>query len=160
MNHKMLMIDADKCIGCHICQMACSLAHKEEINPSRSVIQIIEFLRDAQFIPITCTQCDEAWCIRACPAHAISINPETNAREVDPNKCVGCKMCVMSCPFGVISIDHGTSKAHKCDLCGGDPQCARLCPTEAIIVGDMETYTLAKMKNTSEMLRESMSPRR
>lgn len=74
----------------------------------------------------------------ACPVEAITIAP-TGAKVVVDSRCVGCKLCTIACPYGTIFYNVDTHKAFKCNLCGGDPQCARACPTEAILWQEAET---------------------
>ncbi len=133
--HKSLIIDADKCTSCLQCEMACSYQHTGTFNPARSRIKIFEVEHGIRAIPYTCTQCAEAWCMQACPTSAISRNAETGAVEVTDSKCVGCKVCTVACPYGTINYNQDNGKVIKCDLCGGDPQCAVACPTDAIIYG-------------------------
>lgn len=130
---KSLVIDAGKCTSCLQCEMACSFEHTGAFNPSRSRIKIFEVSHGQRSIPYTCTQCAEAWCAQACPVSALWRNPETDAVEVLNDRCVGCKVCTIACPYGTINFDQNTGKVVKCDLCGGDPECARACPTDAII---------------------------
>lgn len=130
---KSLIIDAGKCTSCLQCEMACSFEHTGAFNPSRSKIKIFEVGHGRRSIPYTCTQCDEAWCAQACPVDALLRNPETGAVEVLNDRCVGCKVCTVACPYGTINYDTVTQKVVKCDLCGGDPACAKACPTDAII---------------------------
>ena len=77
---KSLHIDPDKCTGCLQCEMACSYEHTGAFNPSRSFIKVFTFHHEGRFAPYTCTQCDEAWCMRACPVDAISIDASTGAK--------------------------------------------------------------------------------
>jgi Fe-S-cluster-containing hydrogenase component 2 len=72
--------------------------------------------------------------MHACPTHAIDIDASTGAKIVIDDACVGCKLCVIACPFGTIFFDKKTEVAGKCDLCAGDPACAHACPTDAITV--------------------------
>jgi len=146
---KSLIIDADKCTSCLQCEMACSFEHTGAFNPARSRIKVFEIGHNERAIPYTCTQCAEAWCLHACPTSAISRNAETGAVEVTDSKCVGCKVCTIACPFGTINYDHNTGKVVKCDLCGGDPECAKACPTEAIIFGDANWTGLDKMRGAA-----------
>ena len=74
----------------------------------------------------------------ACPVNAIAIDPATGAKVVREPTCVGCALCTIACPFGTIFWDPGTHKAFKCNLCGGDPACAKACPTAAIVYEEME----------------------
>jgi len=135
---KSLHIDPGKCTGCLQCEMACSYEHTGTFNPSRSFIKVFTFHHEGRFAPYTCTQCDEAWCMRACPVAAISIDASTGAKVVSDDKCVGCKVCTIACPFGTINYAQSTGKVVKCDLCGGDPQCAAACPTAAITYVDAD----------------------
>jgi Fe-S-cluster-containing hydrogenase component 2 len=135
---KSLHIDPGKCTGCLQCEMACSYEHTGAFNPSRSFIKVFTFHHEGRFAPYTCTQCDEAWCMHACPVEAISIDHSTGAKVVSDDKCVGCKVCTIACPFGTINYSQATGKVVKCDLCGGDPQCAAACPTDAITYIDAD----------------------
>jgi Fe-S-cluster-containing hydrogenase component 2 len=76
--------------------------------------------------------------MRACPVDAISVDMATGAKVVSDDKCVGCKVCTIACPFGTINYSQATGKVVKCDLCGGDPQCAAACPTAAITYVDAD----------------------
>ena len=72
--------------------------------------------------------------MQACPVNAIDIDENIGAPVVIDEVCVGCKLCVIACPFGTIFFDKTTERAAKCDLCSGDPACAHACPTDAIRV--------------------------
>ena len=108
---KSLNIDPGKCTGCLQCEMACSYEHTGTFNPSRSFIKVFTFHDEGRFAPYTCAQCDEAWCMRACPVDAISINLVTGAKEVSDDKCVGCKVCTIACPFGTINYSQVTGRS-------------------------------------------------
>ena len=143
---KALLIDPEKCTGCLQCELACSFEKEARFNPAHSRIKVFELDHGKTSIPYTCTQCAEAWCMHACPVEAITKNPKTGAMEVDEATCVGCKVCTIACPFGTVNYNHETGKVIKCDLCGGDPACARACPTDAITYVDAEWLGLARMK--------------
>ncbi len=132
MNPKSLILDADKCTSCLQCEMACSMEHEGTFNPARSRIKVFEFEHGARSIPYTCTQCEEAWCMKACPTDAISINQALGTKVIDESMCVGCKVCTMACPYGTINYNSASGKVTKCNLCDGDPKCVSACPTGAI----------------------------
>lgn len=132
MNPKSLVLDADKCTSCLQCEMACSMEHEGVFNPARSRIKVFEFEHGARSIPYTCTQCEEAWCMKACPTDAISINAMLGTKVIDESKCVGCKVCTMACPYGTVNYNSDSGKVTKCNLCDGDPKCVTACPTGAI----------------------------
>ena len=147
--HKALLIDPEKCTSCLQCEMACSFEHEGVFNPARSRIKIFEFEHGRYAIPYTCTQCAEAWCANACPVEALTRNPATNAVEVNENLCVGCKVCTIACPFGTINYQSNRNKVAKCDLCGGDPACAKICPTDAITYVEDSWSGLERMKQSA-----------
>ena len=141
-----LHIDPKKCTGCLQCEMACSFEHFGVFNPARSVIRVFNFHQEGRFVPYTCTQCAEAWCLQACPVDAIRSNPQTGAKEVVEALCVGCKVCTIACPFGTVNYNQATGKVMKCDLCDGDPQCVQACPTAAITYVDADWTGLERMR--------------
>ncbi|MDJ0873241.1 MAG: 4Fe-4S dicluster domain-containing protein [Gammaproteobacteria bacterium] len=141
-----LHIDPKKCTGCLQCELACSFEHFGAFNPAKSVIRVFNFHQEGRFVPYTCTQCAEAWCLHACPVDAIRANAETGAKEVIDALCVGCKVCTIACPFGTVNYSQDTGKVMKCDLCGGDPQCVQACPTAAITYVDADWTGLERMR--------------
>jgi carbon-monoxide dehydrogenase iron sulfur subunit len=133
-----LQVDPAKCTGCKQCELACSWVQTGTFQPSRSLIRVHVFDEQASYAPYACTQCSEAWCMQACPVNAIDVDERTGAKVVIDEACVGCKLCVIACPFGTIFYDKQTDRAAKCDLCAGDPACAHACPTDAITIAEVD----------------------
>jgi len=77
-------------------------------------------------VPHFCAQCHDYPCVSACSVDALSVN-DTGAVLVDKEKCTSCGMCIDICPGKIPFLHPGDNKAVICDLCGGDPQCARVC---------------------------------
>ena len=67
---KVLHLDAEKCTGCLQCEMACSFENYGVYAPAKSRIKVFDFHATGKKVPYTCTQCDEAWCLHACPVEA------------------------------------------------------------------------------------------
>lgn len=128
-----LEVVPERCTGCKQCELACSFVQTGSFQPSRSQIVVQLFDEQASYAPYTCFQCDEAWCMQACPVNAIDVDAATGAKVVIDATCVGCGLCVIACPFGTMLFDAAAKKATKCDLCSGDPACAHACPTGAIV---------------------------
>ena len=76
--------------------------------------------------------------MQACPVNAIDVDAASGAKIVLDEACVGCKLCVIACPFGTIFFDKAQDSATKCDLCAGDPACAHACPTGAIVHAEVD----------------------
>jgi len=151
---KTLVIDAEKCAGCRTCETICSFYHEKEINPKKSRIRIVKWEEAGLDVPMVCQQCESPICKTVCPEKAILRNQETGAMLIDTNVCIGCKMCVMACPFGAASINPDTKKTIKCDLCDGDPQCVKYCPSGALDYVATTKATMAKKRKAAERFGE------
>lgn len=155
---KMIVVNVDKCTGCGVCELVCSFKHHDEFNPIKSRIHTVLFWQQMIGIPVLCYQCEEAWCAKICPAGAITIEKDETTGAtlvtVSEEKCVGCKMCMLACPFGSIVVsDKGY--AEKCDLCGGDPECVKFCLSGALEFVEPELGMVAKKKGVAEKLLDS-----
>ncbi|MBM4000489.1 MAG: 4Fe-4S dicluster domain-containing protein [Planctomycetes bacterium] len=129
----MFEVIPEKCTSCMQCELACSWVQTGTFRPSRSLIRVHVFDEEASYAPYACTQCDEAWCMTACPVNAITIDARTGAKIVVERLCIGCHLCTIACPFGTIFTTPETGTAAKCNLCGGAPACVVTCPTAALV---------------------------
>jgi formate dehydrogenase iron-sulfur subunit len=90
-----------------------------------------------------CKHCKSAGCLENCPTGAI-VRTEFDSVYVQPDICNGCGYCVVGCPFGVIDRREDDGRAWKCTLCydrqkdGMEPACAKACPTDSILFGDLD----------------------
>ena len=125
-------VNPSLCTGCRTCELACAFTHTKDQKPGRSRIYPLGYAPD-EYVPVTCLQCDEAACIKSCMFDALRRNEKTGAVELNPERCVKCEACVAACPFGCALVDEVHKEIVKCDLCGGDPACARFCPTKALV---------------------------
>lgn len=114
------------CSGCRLCEVACSLEHENKIWPAASRVRVFMLIPGIE-IPHLCAQCDDAPCVPSCPVNALTISKETGAICVDDDTCIGCGQCITACPGQIPFLHPKHQKAVICDLCDGDPACAKVC---------------------------------
>ena len=153
---KQLDIDPQRCIGCRSCELACALQNDGVMAAGHARIDVIRFDQSREYgLPrhriFTCRQCRDAPCLAVCPQGAIAFGGDDDqALCVDRDACNGCGLCVRACPFGAIRIDPAARKAYKCELCGGEPACVAICPTEAVTFVEKEPF---RSENTALQMR-------
>jgi len=131
-----LTIEAEKCTGCQLCAIYCGVRHRGAVDPSRANVAVLRNRAEHIRVPFTCFQCPDAACQAACPTEAIGRDTATGALTVDGDLCTACGACVAACPYGNMQLFDGDDAASKCDLCGGRPECASVCPQHAITVAE------------------------
>jgi Fe-S-cluster-containing dehydrogenase component/formate-dependent nitrite reductase membrane component NrfD len=150
------VIDNRKCIGCHACSTACKSENEVPLGVSRTWVKYVE--RGAYpdvrrtFQVTRCNHCENPPCARICPVTAM-YQREDGIVEFDPSACIGCKACMQACPYDAIHVDPDRGTVAKCHYCahrvdvGLEPACAVVCPTHAIIAGDLDdpTSEIAKL---------------
>ncbi|WP_110955242.1 4Fe-4S dicluster domain-containing protein [Anaerosinus massiliensis] len=137
-----VIADPGKCIGCQTCEIACVLAHQERpdldaLTPENFAARLTVVKTANITAPIQCRQCEDAPCAKACVKGALVQG--AHSVEIKEEECIGCKACMLACPYGAIEIrvNKETNKLSvvKCDLCKGNengPACIGVCPTKAL----------------------------
>ena len=163
-----VLVDPSLCMGCRSCELACAVAHSKAKDLQKA-------LRDGErlgsrisvesgrgmAVPVHCKHCEEPACVLACPSGALHREGPHGPVLVDRTRCIGCKMCVQACPFGVISMGPDGKGVLKCDLCidrlarGEEPACVSACPTKALVFGEEEDVARAKRRRTAEQMAEA-----
>jgi Fe-S-cluster-containing hydrogenase component 2 len=150
---KALKIDLEKCVGCRTCEMVCSAKHEGVISPYRSRIRVIRE-KEWEGVPMTCAHCQEPQCAAVCPVKAISRDETLGRTVVDYDRCIGCRMCVAACPFGAMNFDSFANRVAKCDLCDGDPECAKFCAYKTLTYVDVSELATDKRRAAAQKLSE------
>ena len=147
---KVLVIDYERCTGCRICELVCSVKHEGVSNPARSRMKIVKWEMEGRYVPMSCQQCESAPCQAVCPVKAISRDENLNRVDIDYDICIGCRMCVAICPFGSMAFDTLAKKVIKCDLCDGDPLCVKFCDVDALQYVDASEQSIIKQVAAAE----------
>ncbi len=157
---KVLVIDINKCNGCHNCQVVCKDEHvsndwtpiaKPQPDTGQFWNKVYSMTRGSvpkvkvSYLHSICQHCDDAPCIESCNVDAI-YKREDGAVIIDPIKCRGNQLCLSACPYeNVIYFNDSLNIAQKCTFCAHllddgwtEPRCVDACPTGAFTFGDEE----------------------
>jgi carbon-monoxide dehydrogenase iron sulfur subunit len=142
MKQRILLFDAVSCTGCLSCVTACSMAHTGAVSPASSRIHISFDPFENWWPAVYCRQCTAAPCAKACPVEAIRLDERQEYWYVDYERCIGCMLCIDACPLGAMFYDPHHDQVIKCDTCGGEPACVKVCATQALAWGDAADRSL------------------
>lgn len=165
-----MVIDIRRCIGCNACTIACKQKNATPPGVFYSRVLISEKGKYPSSrmvpLPILCMHCQEPACEQVCPTGA-TIKMENGIVRVDADKCIGCRSCMVACPYSarffnfrkadpyysekdytvyekVRQNDLKVGTVGKCDFCidrveaGLEPSCVQTCPGKARIFGDLD----------------------
>ena len=163
--HNRIVVNIQRCMACHTCEIACAIAHSSSKDLTKMVEQgetpgyrvNVEAYGD-RAVPINCQHCEEPACVMACPTGAIHRAGEGGPVLYDEERCIGCRLCVQACPFGVITISTDGKRVLKCDLCVERlakhklPACVSACPTKALEFTDAEVSNREKRKKLAQQM--------
>lgn len=167
--NRFVIADAKDCIGCRVCEVACAMTHNRGKHPELPELYLprIKVIKTANIrTAVTCRHCEDAPCVQVCPSDALI--HEKDSIQLSEDKCIGCKTCILACPFGAINMveenisfadmPQTRTTAHKCDLCVNDaesPACVAACPTKALkLVTQDDLLERQQQKRLNTALRE------
>jgi len=140
--------DMTACTGCKTCQIACK--DKNNLEAGTLFRQVYQF-EGGKFpnpwvynLSIGCNHCAEPKCTKNCPTGALYKREKDGIVMHDPEKCIGCKLCTWSCPYGAPKYIESRGKAGKCNLCadlvdkGEQPACVAACQMRVLEFGDID----------------------
>jgi len=155
-----IICDPDKCIGCRMCEYACSATKTGSFDPNLSRIRVVR-IEPITMTAIACRLCEDAPCIIACPRDALSRSEKNGTILVNEDKCDGCGWCVEACDFGAVILNPLTKNAEICDLCEDQeegPRCVEFCPKEALSLSTPEVLRQQARRDVVRRLFEELLP--
>jgi len=130
-----LKVRAEKCVGCELCGIVCSVVHEDQARATAMRIRIhrkYPELSYPPFQPMVCRNCSNPACVKACPQGALVLSKDRGEVLVLESNCDGCGQCVEGCPFHAVWVDPRRKTAIKCDLCQGKVRCVQFCSFGAL----------------------------
>ena len=150
--HYGMVFDQNKCVGCRDCRIACNETNKLPKGVTRLLLELQDdkiegkrgYAADRRYVRVSCQQCSDAPCVTVCPTGAAHRDPKTGIVTMYADKCVGCKYCIVACPYNARFINEETKVADNCDFClhtrlekNEQPACVESCKYDALIFGDI-----------------------
>lgn len=147
-------IDPQKCTGCLMCELVCTLHHEQNFNFSNARIRV-DRLSENEHQPVACSLLlnpslpmlsalspsltfpgHHPACVEACGSRALTIHPTMGYLQFREERCSGCQKCVKACPLHLIPFNEARKIPLVCDMCGGSPECVEWCQPQALkIIG-------------------------
>ncbi len=161
-----MVIVGDRCIGCDACYVSCKTdwdvpAMKEAFRTKVFEVESEDIHGNPTigFLPTLCNHCDNAPCVDVCPTGASFKRDEDGIVLVEPDMCIGCKACMVACPYDARYYNEEEQTVDKCTFClprisnGLDPACVTTCVGESRNFGDLNDTN----SNVSKMLKDATS---
>lgn len=147
--HYGMIIRIDRCIGCRLCEKGCMQTNAVPDYGWRTKVLEREaplaIGQKREFIPVLCNHCNNPPCVRACPVRATYKDKVNGIVRMDYKKCIGCKICMVSCPYNARYFSEEKGSVDKCDFCFSsrlskgekNVACSVYCPADVRIFGDL-----------------------
>jgi len=152
-----IFVDVGKCLACKSCELHCAVEHSKSKELYKAVFEcplpqgrIVVESEGGFNIPLQCRQCEDAPCMKICPSKAIDRLENDQPVLINEEACIGCSLCIVACPFGVLKMNRSGKAVIKCDMCferlqeGKLPACIMACPSKALKFKTLEDISKEK----------------
>jgi len=150
-HHYVMLVFAARCTNCGLCNKACRQANNLSERGQRiSILNPATGKKPGQpfssssFLPAMCNQCSDPPCVKVCPTKASAQDAESGIVSIDRRLCIGCRACMVVCPYMARYYSYADKAVDGCDFCyqsrlrqGRKPACVEVCPREALFLGDL-----------------------
>lgn len=147
--HYSMVMRQDRCVDCELCKEACVKTNKVPDYGYRTTI--LEKVspnavgNKREFIPVLCNQCNNPPCVRACPTKATYKDQKNGIVQMEDKRCLGCKSCVLACPYNARYFNEEKHAIDKCNFCFDTrltkgikiTACSEACPADVRVFGDL-----------------------
>lgn len=151
----------DICTGCRVCQIACKDTNNTDIGILYRRVRTLETgtypTVSGYFFSGACNHCENPACVENCPTGAMYVSESDGTVQHDDETCIGCKTCVVSCPYEVPQYNEEANIVGKCYTCTnirkqyGEPPCVASCPMHALEFGDIDELKAAHPDAVSDI---------
>lgn len=148
MKKNAFIFNTNKCVGCMACVAGCSIENGTSLGVNWREVNCHNKIKHPSLpvfhFSLACNHCEEAPCMKNCPALAYTRDKETGAIIHHAEACIGCKYCTWACPYDAPKFNPASSIVEKCNFCidrisdGKQPACAQACPVGALSFGQEE----------------------
>lgn len=148
MKKNAFIFNTNKCVGCMACVAGCSIENGTSLGVNWREVNCHNKIKHPSLpvfhFSLACNHCEDAPCMKNCPALAYTRDKETGAIIHHAEACIGCKYCTWACPYDAPKFNPTTSIVEKCNFCidrisdGKQPACAQACPVGALSFGQEE----------------------
>ena len=151
LRHYVMLVFTDRCTNCGQCVKSCRQANNLSDQGQRiTILNTKTGRREAEpfdataFLPLLCNQCSDPPCVRVCPTKASSQDGDSGLVSIDRRLCIGCRACMVVCPYMARYYDYAAKAVDGCDFCvqsrlqhGRPPACVEACPHQVLYHGDL-----------------------
>jgi len=150
-HHYVMLVFPDRCTNCGQCNKACRQANNLSergqrisiLNPAKGKRPTQPFV-SSSFLPAMCNQCSDPPCVKVCPTKASAQDSESGIVGIDRRLCIGCRACMVVCPYMARYYSYADKAVDGCDFCyqsrlrqGRKPACVEVCPQQVLFHGDL-----------------------